>query len=231
MKALYWIVGILAALVLAFWIVFPSNSFKYRITVIVDTPQGPKTGSSVIEVHWQSNGPLAGLSGGFAWDQSARGVAPIVDLGPNGTLIASMFRIKAGQIHFWAASAPTTAYSGKDPGDFNGLEPQVELTDWRLPQFVWYPARNSSPNAARAVLPEEFSRTIGGGVHLRKVTIEPTRDPVVERLEPRPEWLVKIYERIEQYRNIPLQDRQEFPQVKYNLQPDFVHTDWKNYGS
>lgn len=232
MRGLRWAIGVpvgLFLLVLASCqIAYPTHTFRYRLTVEVDTPQGLKTGSSVIEVKWKRKTPLGDtFSGGLPWSEKVRGVAPIVDLGPYGTLIAGLW--KRGS--WWAAAAPTLAYPGNEPGDFTGQEKQAELSGRRLPQFVWYPANEFGPYAAKGVPPDKFSKTIGGGVHLRRVAIEPTRDPVVERLDPKPEWLAKVYSHLERYRKTPRQERKLIPRRPFNLQPTFVHTDWNHDGS
>jgi hypothetical protein len=60
-----------------------SVTYRYRLTVEVHTPEGLKTGSSVIEVRTSPSGPLhPGLA------SRARGQAVVVDLGRRGILFA-----------------------------------------------------------------------------------------------------------------------------------------------
>ena len=60
--------------------------YRYRLTVEVDTPEGVKTGSSVLEVRiMQGYRNMVGAGGATS---KARGEAVAVDLGPRGTMFA-----------------------------------------------------------------------------------------------------------------------------------------------
>ena len=66
---------------------YPSATIRYRMTVEVETPEGLKTGSSVIETTIQS-GPRMGDAGGVSYQY--RGEAVAVDLPGGNTLFALM---------------------------------------------------------------------------------------------------------------------------------------------
>lgn len=97
MRALRWAIGVPVGLFLlvlvSCQIAYPTYTFRYRLTVEVNTPQGLKAGSSVIEAKWKRKDPLGeAFSGGLPWSEKVRGTAPIVDLGPYGTLIAGIWK-------------------------------------------------------------------------------------------------------------------------------------------
>lgn len=64
----------------------------------------------------------------------------------------------------------------------------------RWPQLVWIPTGTSDPDQATPLLPREFVEHIGP-IHFNSMTLEPTNDPVVERVAPAPEWLEAIRNR------------------------------------
>lgn len=61
-----------------------SATYHYKLTVEVQTPEGLRTGSSIIEVRTSPSGSLQ--PGGIV--SKVRGEAVAVDLGPRGTLFA-----------------------------------------------------------------------------------------------------------------------------------------------
>ena len=83
MKALRILLGFSGLVALGFWGMFgPSYTYRYRLIVEIDTPEGIKSGSSVIETRVRDNGR--------AWwnlpdmrnlENTTRGEAVFVDLG------------------------------------------------------------------------------------------------------------------------------------------------------
>jgi hypothetical protein len=91
MKKRYILLLIIALLVSGYLMMWPSYTYKYRMTVEVSTPEGIKTGSSVIEVtthQWPKF--LSGITAGNTTESSAVGEAPFVDLGARGMLFATL---------------------------------------------------------------------------------------------------------------------------------------------
>jgi len=147
--------------------------------------------------------------GGASWGTGeatytiVNGVAPVIDLGQYGTLVASMasdgeewFRRK--KQYGLACKKPLTADSL--PGKFR-LEPAAlaklrgdkrDLTDDSYPAFIWFPS-GQPYEQAQQLCPEEFSRAIGANIELRSVTIEAAPDaPLLTRLEIKAPWLDEI---------------------------------------
>lgn len=198
MKWLYWLVGIVVAIVVAWNMMFPTYTFRFRTTVTVSTPQGPKTGSSVIEVTWTKLNPLdRALSGGHDWRYKVRGTAPIIDLGRRGTLIAALRyeeprrgsetgRPGPYQQPIGADVWPESAY-GRKPHEFNSRLPPVEMKRG-LPQFIWVPPDAEELADSVPLLPHEFGKKFDGSIRLKSVVLAPTDDPVKTSILPEIEW-------------------------------------------
>lgn len=173
---------------------------RYRMTIEVETPDGPKTGSSVIEVglwtprFFRQRGPH-----GTGRTLVTKGVTPIVDMGRHGTLLASVseyeqHRFKDG---YWIRPPLSILTMTLDP---QNRYPAAELPvgkftspiqlSTNIPQLIWMPADAIDRFDAVAVLPKDLEKTIALGVKLKSITIEPTGDPVVEQLPDPPNWYV-----------------------------------------
>ena len=70
-------------------IAYPDYTYRYRMTVEVDTPDGLKTGSSVIEVKTTQWPAWISPSGSRVASRKASGEAPFVDLGERGILFTA----------------------------------------------------------------------------------------------------------------------------------------------
>lgn len=177
--------------------------YRYRLTVEVDTPEGLKTGSSVIEVR-QSMGRSAGSGYGKMIIRRIRGEAVAVDL-PNGqTLFALLRSERDGQ---WASQvmqrlAPTIEGEPWEEVFDNVLlvEGKVELPaqGWpeKLPDpgFDGYPMMVTfgdvdDPTSVERVDPDDLTSSFGDGVSLKHVTVELTDEPVTTGIERRLGWL------------------------------------------
>lgn len=185
---------IIGGIVLWYKSSFPTYTYRYRIIVNVDTPDGVRSASSVIEVRIQTQ-PKVGDVG--AYYHHVRGEAVFVDLGNGKNIIALL------------AGGPNGSYVDYPqyvvPGHFGGgysdeiLRGYVNLTGgWalplnepkRLPTFVTFTDLND-PLSARVVPPNQFESVFGPGTRLRDVTIEMTKDDVTRRIEGKIGWIGK----------------------------------------
>ena len=66
---------------------YPTCTFRYKLAAEVMTPEGPKTGSGVIEVSYTHFFSLSGVPNLI---QSAKGEAIFVDLGNNKNLFVTL---------------------------------------------------------------------------------------------------------------------------------------------
>ena len=178
-------------------------TYRYRLTVEVDTPSGPRKGSSVIEV---TNRALGGLQGERV-DARARGEAVAVDLLGGQTLFA-LLRSEAGNVDAAAGYAPSALMPpNTDPegGAANWIRRvramavigrSGELPRWRTPispekepqsqypLFVTFRDVND-PKTVERVDPDDFAKSFGFGMSLKRVTVQITDDPVTTGLQKR----------------------------------------------
>lgn len=184
MRAGPWAIGLLllAALIVTYgcglwggW-----TSYRYRMTVHVDTPAGPRSGSSVIEVAYAPSGPLSAA----AFRQEIRGEAVAVDLPGGATLFALLSSHEdresgAGHYAPWAyARALPYGYDWKE-----GVEILVRQTEPAVLPAEHVPTliRFRNPRDARTIEvldPSDLEASFGPGTRLDRVEIRITQDPV-----------------------------------------------------
>ncbi|MEZ5787910.1 MAG: hypothetical protein R3D62_15880 [Xanthobacteraceae bacterium] len=174
MKALAIILGVVLALGVAFVWAFPTYSHRYRLTVEVDTPEGVRSASSVIEVVRKDERWVLIAQGAYVY--RVHGEAVFVDLGggrnviallahgPNGTNVDQM--ISLGIEAYGHFKWDQDAWTGRTK-----MQGPVTLKAPLIPTFVTF-SDLSDPKTARVVPPDAFEKVFGPGVHLRSVTLE-----------------------------------------------------------
>lgn len=105
--------------------------YRYRLTVEVETPQGLRQGSSVIEVQTLKEGALSLSGGGAGGDvvNRVKGQAVAVDL-PNGQTLFALLRSD------WDRDWPATVFALQVP------YPTQQEVAARSPDGEWNPQRN-----------------------------------------------------------------------------------------
>jgi hypothetical protein len=200
----WWFATLLAAAVLA---LLPacsksSSTFRYRLTVEVEVEGQVKTASSIIEVVYYGYGGQVGASGARAYS-TFKGVAPVIDLGSRGMLVAAM-DVNVAEAHRrrekygLACKQPVAADELPKVYNLHALKldslrkgDKRQLADDGYPAFVWFP--DGEPwREAQQLCPEEFEGVIGR-VKLRTIFIEPAWGaPLVTNLEIQAPWLDQI---------------------------------------
>ncbi len=185
----------------------PVYAYRYKLSIEMDTPQGRKSGSNVVEVRFQQRKGSAGTRS----IRTVRGEALYLDLGdgrrPLIALLTSRVRPtdKPGhaRARCWGDNAPfcwQKLYDFKATGfDDNGYNPGLaELARQRgarplpvsdLPDLVTFDDVDD-PRTVKAVDPEAPYLALGDGVSFRTVTLEITDAPLTEGIEKRLGWLV-----------------------------------------
>jgi hypothetical protein len=191
MKRIAIVAGVILAMIVCYLAMYPTTSYRFRITLNVDTPQGPKSGSSVLEVRtWRY--PAWLTLGNNTGESSLKGEAVFVDLGP-GTggkprnVIALMvlgprgedesFNLLPGKVFepVWAQKP--------DRGEFRVPSSELpklpagtnaELRGDLIPTLVTF-SDLSDPRTVRVVRSDNFEQTFGKGVMLGDVKIEIVR--------------------------------------------------------
>jgi hypothetical protein len=212
-------VSALAAMILGGCGVLGTNfkPYRYRLTVEVDTPEGLKTGSTVIEVRWHMSGPNDPLAAN-ASSGDYFGEAAVIDLGPHGTLFAlprSEDDTSWGK-HVMADMAGDiiSAQEAIELGKARRYDRQIAAIRrlWVLPRYFPKPTEWPSdplrsgypilvrfrdinnPKTVEKVDPEDFAASFGTGIKLRRITVALTDDPVTTGIEKRLGWLGKYPE-------------------------------------
>lgn len=204
-------------------------SYRYRLTVEVDTPDGLRSGSSVIEVS-------AALAGKYAIPDPGKlsiqvtGEAVAVDLGQRGMLFALLRSEKSTD---WAGGVmelvtPPPPITTKDRyakwharmvvnTGLHELPRNSPLTHWSFdppikpsdppkdyPMLVRF--RNiNDPKTVEQVDPDDLAKSFGPGVKLRRITVQITDEPVTRNIVKSLPWLPKIYD-VLQGQEIPTHD-------------------------
>ena len=153
------IVGLLfLALLVLIWaaIALDTQTVRYRLTVEIDTPQGVRSGSSVIQLDI-SDGTKSSLALPDARrvTMTVRGEAAFVDLGGGKSVIAILDRVY-----------PAEVSDAGSPGQRN-------LSAASIPTLVTF-ADIADPASAKVVAPtaEGFAAAFGPGYAFRRTTVE-----------------------------------------------------------
>lgn len=162
-----------------------SVTYRYRMTVYVDTPAGPRSGSSVIEVKTSPPGPLSST----AYGAEVRGEAVAVDL-PGGTLFAmlkSPNSESAAELYAFNAYTAALPYGYDWKTGVETLKRQTApalLPRDRLPWLVRF-RDPADPRTSEVLEPANLAAGFGPGVRLNRVVIQITEDPVTSTIESR----------------------------------------------
>jgi hypothetical protein len=171
-------------------------SYRYRLTVEVDTPEGLRTGSSVIEVRTFRASEFPGATAGGV-DGRIRGQAVAVDLGARGILFV-LLKGRDSPTQIGSLAMPALLPQPPDPGGtadglgnniaalkrVRGAAPVPPETYPMLVRFG--DIRN--PASVAEVDPANVSASFGPGVRLRRMTAEITDDDVTTGIEERLPW-------------------------------------------
>jgi hypothetical protein len=188
--------------------------YRYRLTVEVETPEGLKTGSSVIEVR-TALADKALLPDANTLDIQFTGEAAAVDLGSRGVLFALL---RSDTNPGWAGGAMelVTPHPGEgagadryarwharmvantglhelprnSPSRHRKFDPPIKPGDppSDYPMLVRF--RNmADPMSVEKVDPDDLTASFGKGVKLKRITVQLTDDAVTTGIEKRLGWL------------------------------------------
>jgi hypothetical protein len=191
-------------------------TYRYRLTVEVDTPEGLKTGSSVIEVQTRRASKNA-IPSPRMLSYKVRGEAVTVDLGQRGLLFALL---RSEISSSWAGRAfemmapPTPrdeaigmddeygyrrarALALKGPqviprhikGNYGAQNPKPSDPSNAWPMLVRF-LDIADPKTLAKVDPDALAVSFGKGVKLRRITVERTEDAVTAGID---RWLTNEF--------------------------------------
>ncbi|MGB4057774.1 MAG: hypothetical protein WBK77_06795 [Alphaproteobacteria bacterium] len=164
-------------------------SWRYKMTVNVETPEGIKTGSAVREVTVKLVEPE--IQGLYQTRTFVKGEAIAVDLGHRGILFAIMDTDGSYQVVFDAFPGPS-GFSKEGLEHYGHLAGSKIISDPKkypeYAQLVTFSDLNN-PLTVKGVHPENLSSAFGEGVAIKDMVIEMTGEPITEKIKKWLPWL------------------------------------------
>jgi hypothetical protein len=174
----------------------PEYTFRYKLTLEVETPAGLKSASTVVELtEYSFSFPQGGVSG------STRGQSLYLDLGPGRKPLVALLTHRGGPYGQYALQK---AYSGKydwqgnrNPGlaEMIRHRGQKELAMADMPELVTF-GDPKDPSTVEEVDPENIRKALGPDVWWARRLIELTDEPVTTGLEKKLPWLGAYYDKM-----------------------------------
>lgn len=178
---------------------FGGNSYRFKMTVEVDTPQGVRTGSSVYEVNVQKDIKLTAEMSNS--QTSIRGEAVAIDIAPGRTLFALLKTVGVSG----ADSLSYMSMKTMDPGYNNnaldsaariaagdGIRSPAEVAPSDYPMLVTF-TDMADPKSVTKVDPADLAAAFGPGVKLRRITVAVTQEAVTSGIGKRLAWVFDTF--------------------------------------
>lgn len=202
LRKVYWLIA-LCVIVGGLWAYgsyfSPNYRFRYQLTVDVDTPDGVKSGFSVIEATYWRDGSIDSIFGPH-FPSGITGEAVFVDLGAGRNVVLTLTTFQSA-----SAEATTPDYlpvklydlPWGDPDAYGAMQIAIERTMRAGPKAVPFEMLPlmitfrdvADPVSFGPVDPQHISRIFGPGYALKAVTIRPTDSPISEQLDKILPWL------------------------------------------
>ncbi len=182
---------------IAWGIAYPSGTWRYKMMVAVDTPEGEKTGSAVREISVTCTPRV--LPDVIPCIPRVKGEAVVIDLGKRGVLFALMTGAGGDvdygdDIVYKAFSSPMPALTPEGIRYYRSLKGvTATLTPEEYPMFVRFrdpkdpktleqlldmEQVGTGTNRKMQIKEDHFEDAFGKGVHLKSVTMEMTDESV-----------------------------------------------------
>jgi hypothetical protein len=175
-----------------YWIVFSVYSHRYRLTIEVETPDGLKTGSAVIEPRARTQSPGLSLRSVVT---RVRGDAVFVDLGNGKNVVGLMAGGPEGRdvgvpvrLAMEAFGVRNCRKSMCDWRQMQSMSGRRDLPLGLVPTLVTF-GDVDDPKTARVIEPSEFEAIFGPGYRFKRAWIEITDDWVTRGIKQRLPWL------------------------------------------
>ncbi|WP_197082714.1 hypothetical protein [Bradyrhizobium sp. LTSP885] len=203
--------GVVAMIAFGWWgFRGETTTLRSRLTLVVETPEGERSGSSVSQLTILAPGRLNRAIGFSSLSTTGeQGEAVVVDLGARGVLFATLADERAlrsggsGMYNAARVPFPQTKFHGevgegiwaKDDytaylEELNRRKPRAELPFADLPVLVRF-RDLSDPSSVVQVSASDLAGSFGPGVTLQRAFVEITDDPPTTGIEARLPWLVR----------------------------------------
>jgi hypothetical protein len=167
--------------------------YRYKLTAHVETPEGIKIGSSVIEVRWKTPPKIFGSQA--SGSHQVRGEAVAVDL-PRGQTLFILLRSEGNSE--WVTLQPGYYRLNLPPKAQDRTihaVPRTRIISGQAvdnyPIFIRFKNIHDS-SSGEIVNPDNLAATFGRGVRLRALTTELTEEQPVAEIANRLPWLENI---------------------------------------
>jgi hypothetical protein len=185
-----------------------AESYRYKLTLAVNTPDGVKRGSSVVEMLFSDvsipeNGTMRKL----------RGEALYLDLGPGArpliALLTSQLHPKYWKNERWSRDGGPNLdfflrlYGEPPVANANVLAGVSRLAHMRgprtitpadLPDLVTF-ADINDPKSVIEIDPNDLQATLGPNISWNEITLESTDEPVTKGIERKLPWMREYFEK------------------------------------
>jgi len=192
------VLGLIIAVIAYYKIYYPSFTYKYRMTVEVDTPEGVKSGSSVIEVHttqWPEG--WRNMFGGHTENSKAIGEAVVVDLGDKGMLFTASLGTYSERLYplIFTKGGYGSRKPGGVPGYATAVDFKASIPVKHYPLLVRFKDLQD-PMTVEEVKPNDLVSSFGEGFALKSISVESTTDPIKWKVEKILPWLPQYYDQL-----------------------------------
>lgn len=194
---------IMAIMLMALSFAGCSQSYRYKLTLAVNTPQGIKRGSTVVEdVFWNVWIPARGIM------HRLRGEALYLDLGPGArpliALLTSSLHEKHGVEYRWTRDAgpnddllaqlygPASADFMDNVSRLARMRGPRRITPADLPDLVTF-ADVNDPKSVIEVNPNDLRATLGQNVTWNEISLEMTDEPITTGIKAKLPWLPEYF--------------------------------------
>lgn len=177
---------------------YGTKRWQYKLTVVVSTPEGLKTGTTVRELSGNLQPPI--MTGRYLVMNLARGEALVVDLGERGFFFAPLTGLYADnqilqkvfpeqcggmgakedaacKLNFYAAHK-ATAPKIIDPEFYPSFVYFKDINDLSSKESLLQMGDCIDPKWKKCIHKDRFEEVFGQGVRLESVTLEMTDEPV-----------------------------------------------------
>ena len=173
---------------------FFTYTHRFRMTVEVETPTGIKTGSSVLQSSYSVSPSWVPQTGTL--NSSLRGEAVFMDLGEGKNVVALLAGGAHGEQYFGADLAARALGRDRNKSGIRGgwfkeapsWTGSAELTGELKPTIVTF-TDPLKPETARVISPYQLDPEIGPGFHLKRVSIEMTKDGITRNIVQNLKWM------------------------------------------
>lgn len=197
---------------------YPSGSWRYKITVEVETPEGIKSGSAVRELFFGTRPHIFPEDSGFSFWTYGEAVA--VDLGKRGVLFALVQAFEDRGVHYALKNPFYSLGYVKEYGSYirynnflsNGRVGVLPEEEW--PLMVMFKDINDPKTMAMAygksfdtktqrfsIINNNMENLFGHGVQIKRIVYEMTDEPASWSVHKKLPWLKLDKQSLIEFRN------------------------------